>query len=80
MIIALIGLQILNQTKLMEEIGVKLVERAINQPIAKDQTNQDFELAFQGQNVVFKGGYCYLDLVTSDLIGYRFKQVVKLNR
>ncbi len=24
-------------------------------------------------------GICYLDLVTSDLIGYRFRQVVKLN-
>ncbi len=63
----------------MEEISVEPVRRAINQSIAKDQTNQDFEQAFQGRNVLFKGGYYYLDLTTNDLIGYRFRQVVKLN-
>ncbi len=35
----LIGLQILSQIKPMEEVGAKLVEGAINQPVAKDQAN-----------------------------------------
>jgi len=33
------GLQILNQAKPMEEVGVEHVERAINQLVAEDQAN-----------------------------------------
>jgi hypothetical protein len=32
-------LQILSQAELVEEVGVELVEGAINQPIVEDQTN-----------------------------------------
>jgi hypothetical protein len=52
----LIGLQILIQIKPVEEVGAKLVERAVNQPIAEDQANLGLQANISRMKCSFQGG------------------------
>ncbi len=52
----LAGLQILSQINLVEEVGVKLAKRAINQPVEEDQTNLGLQANISTMKCSFQGG------------------------